>query len=474
LRHRFLNGFLLVPVVFAGSMWIMGRVPDNSPEAQDLGNLSINYEFSENYHYKKIETKYVNTVEKYLDSNRRRFKIKDVSSEYGNGYAWTAVYFDKERLTLEELKKIREDIQKGLPVVPGAEIRLGRQEGAESQTWLQVNLTGDDPNVLLELAREARKRLKVLPGFTEVHTESDRGRQEVQLKVNRELARKYNVSPSSVGGVLGIVLRGQQVRGFRTPEGEMDLYVRLLPGDREDLNDLRGMIVGGGPDGREIQLSQVADFNMVKTPANIRRENRSTFTWIAVNYSGDKRDEGKQKMEEVMKSLDYPPGYGWSYGLRNYVVVALRDGGCRLDAVSQRHSVQPHVQDRTDGAGGRSGEQRNRAAGPRQQSAACGYPAHGGDPDRLPRPVPPDHDDGDDDGRGPGALGYRRQRALRSTLLPLGAHHHGRADFVNRVDADRAADLLHHVRRPGRVAEVGLARERSEQTPDTGTLAVRG
>jgi HAE1 family hydrophobic/amphiphilic exporter-1 len=156
--------------------------------------------------------------------------------------------------------------------------------------------------------------MKDLPGFTEVHTESDRGRQEVQIRVDRDLARKYGVSPSSVGGVLGIVLRGQQIRGFRTPDGEIDLYVRLLPGDREDLNDLRGMIVGGGPDGREIQLSQVADFNVVKTPANIRRENRRTFTWLYVNYSGEKRDEGKEKMEEVMKSLDYPPGYAWSYG----------------------------------------------------------------------------------------------------------------------------------------------------------------
>jgi HAE1 family hydrophobic/amphiphilic exporter-1 len=314
MRHRYLNGFVLVPAVFVASFLILKKIPDNSPEAQDLGNLSINYEFSENFHYKKIEKRYVEAVEQYLNRNRLRFKIKDISSDFGNGYAYTNLYFDKDRLTLDELKKVREEIQKGLPVVPGAEIRLGRQEGAEAQTWLSVNLNGDDPTVLLDLAREARKRLKARPNFTEVHTEADRGRQEVQIKVNRDLARKYNISTSSIGGVLGIVLRGQQIRGFRTPEGEIDLYVRLLPGDREDMSDLKSIVVGGGgPDGREIELAQVADFHIIKTPAAIRRENRKTFTWISVNYSGEKRDEGKTQFEEVMKSLDYPPGYGWSY-----------------------------------------------------------------------------------------------------------------------------------------------------------------
>jgi HAE1 family hydrophobic/amphiphilic exporter-1 len=79
------------------------------------------------------------------------------------------------------------------------------------------------------------------------------------------------------------------------------------------MKDLHSIIVGGGPDGREIQLAQVADFRIAKTPAAIRREDRKTFTWVAVNYSGDKRDEGKAQLEEVMKSLDYPPGYGWSF-----------------------------------------------------------------------------------------------------------------------------------------------------------------
>ncbi|MBM3738092.1 MAG: efflux RND transporter permease subunit [Acidobacteria bacterium] len=195
LRRRFLTGAVLVPAVFFGSMKLLGSLPDNSPDAQDLQDLNINYEFTENYHYKKIEQSYVAPVEAFLLGNKPKFMIKDVMTWYSNNNANTRVYFDKDKLTLDGLKKVREEIQKGLPVVPGANINLGRQEGAQSQTWLEVNLYGDDATELMNLAREAKTRLKKQPGFVEVHTDADRGQREVQIRVDRTLARKYGVSP---------------------------------------------------------------------------------------------------------------------------------------------------------------------------------------------------------------------------------------------------------------------------------------
>jgi HAE1 family hydrophobic/amphiphilic exporter-1 len=314
LRHPFAVGFVMVPAILAVSFTQLKKVPDNSPEAQDLQDLTIQYDFSENFHYVKIERDYVSRVEKFLLANKERFKIKDVSSWYSNNSARTQVAFDKERISLEELKEIRKTMAKDLPVIPGADIKLGRQEGAESQNWLGVNLYGEDPTKLQDLAREARKRLRERPGFSEIHIDSDRGREEVQIRLNRELAKKYNISTQSLAYVLGIVVRGQEIRGYRTPEGEVDIWMRLQASDRSDLEDLKSMVVGVAPDGSEVTLNQVAKLDIVKTPGNIRREDRRTFTTMFVVYGGDKKDEGKKIVSEVMDRLDYPQGYGWSYG----------------------------------------------------------------------------------------------------------------------------------------------------------------
>jgi HAE1 family hydrophobic/amphiphilic exporter-1 len=314
LRHPVLVGFLIVPAIVAGSLFQLKKVPDNSPEAQDLQDLTIQYEFSENYHYVKVEEDFVRPVEQFLLKNKDRFKVKDVTSFYGNNEAHTRVQFDKDRITLEELKEFRKTLAKELPVIPGADIKLGRQEGAENQNWIGVNVFGDDPGRLQEIAKEARTRLRQRAGFSEIHTDLERGREEVQIRLNRELARKYNISTQSLGYVLGVVVRGQEIRGYRTPEGEVDLWMRLQASDRNDLTDLKSIVVGAGPDGREITLEQVAKLDIVKIPGVIQREDRRTFTWMWIVYSGDKKDEGKKVIAEVMNGLNYPQGYGWTYG----------------------------------------------------------------------------------------------------------------------------------------------------------------
>jgi hydrophobic/amphiphilic exporter-1 (mainly G- bacteria), HAE1 family len=314
LSHRYLMGMLVVPALIASSFYVLTKLPDNSADAEDLRDLAVQYEFSENYNYEKIEKEYVAPVEVYLLANRERFKIENVYSYYGNNHATTRLFFDEERINLDELKDIRKQISDGLPVIPGAEIRTGRQEGAEAENWIGVNLYGDDSVTLQQLAGEARKRLKRNPSFLEVHTATDRGTEEVQITLDRELARKYGVSPRSVGGILGVVLRGRELGGYRTAEGEAEIWMRLRPGDREDLADLKSMVIGMGGDGQEILLSQVARFEIKKTPASIERENRRTFTSLHANYSGAKKDEGKKQVTEVMDGLSFPPGYGWSYG----------------------------------------------------------------------------------------------------------------------------------------------------------------
>ncbi|MFQ5737534.1 MAG: efflux RND transporter permease subunit [Acidobacteriota bacterium] len=313
LNHR---GLVLVTsaIVVAVSFQVLSQLPDTSPEAQELRDLSIDYDFSESYHYAKIETDFINPVESYLFVNRERFKIKDVYSWYANNEGQTRIYFDTERLDLGELTTIRKEISKDLPVIAGAEIRLGRQEGAQNENWIGVNIYGDDSVVLQRFAAEARKKLLNKESFNEVHTALDRGRGEVQITLNRELAKRVGVSPQSVAQVLDIVMRGRRIRGYRTSEGEVEIWVKLQSRDREDLSDLKSMVVGGGPEGQDILLTQVADLNIVKTPEAIQREDRQTYTGLWANYGGEKKDEGKESVTEVMNSLKFPSGYGWSYG----------------------------------------------------------------------------------------------------------------------------------------------------------------
>ena len=315
LRHRFLVGFLLVPMAVGGSGWLLlNVVPDNAPDAQELRSLQIRYEFTENYHYAKIERDYVDPVESFLAENKDAFKIDQVFSSFGNNNASTEVYLRVDEIGLEEMDEIREKISAGLPVIPGCRIELSGPGGRQNREGIGVSLYGDDPRILEGLLREARTRLRKHPDFSQVSAPRDSTREEVQIRLRRDLARRYGVSTQSVSEILGILMRGRQVRGFRTSEGEVDVIIRLRPEDRSGLEDLRSAVVGYGDEGEEVLLSQVADLRIEKVAAQIQREDRQTFANFFATYSGDKREEGIEQVKAVMDGLDYPAGYGWSLG----------------------------------------------------------------------------------------------------------------------------------------------------------------
>ena len=212
------------------------------------------------------------------------------------------------------MEEIRGKISAGLPVIPGCRIELSGQSGRQNREGINVSLYGDDPRVLEGLLSEARTRLRQHPDFSQVSAPRDSTREEVQIRLRGDLARRYGVSTRSVSEILGILMRGRQVRGFRTSEGEVDVIIRLRPEDRSGLEDLRSAVVGYGDEGEEILLSQVADLRIEKVAAQVQREDRQTYANFFATYSGDKRDEGIRQMTVVMDGLDYPDGYGWSLG----------------------------------------------------------------------------------------------------------------------------------------------------------------
>ncbi len=314
LNRPYIVSLFIVPVILGASYWVLTEVvADNSPNDNIASTLRIEYEFSESFHYAKIEQDYVNPVEEFLHENQEKLKIQSTSSGYGNNSAWTRIYLEEDKVVPEDVGEIRKIINEGLPVIPGARIQLG-QEGGSGRNWINANFYGDDPTILQELSREARRKLLLVDGISEVYTRAASAQQEVQVRLRRDIAQKYNISPSTVAQVLGITVRSQRMRGFHTTEGEIDVWIGIDPADMQNIEDLKSILVGGSSGGEPIQLGNVAEIEILPVPSVISRENRRTFSEIHIVYSGSKKEDGRKAVTEVLDDLPYEAGYGWSYG----------------------------------------------------------------------------------------------------------------------------------------------------------------
>ncbi len=310
-------GWVAVPALLGCAGWVLVEVvPDNSPDDSAGATIRIEYDFSENYHYAKIERDFVTPVEEYLHRNADRFRLKSTSSSFGNNSAWTRAYLDADEVSPQDIGEIRRQLRESLPEIPGARIELG-QEGDADRNWMTGNLYGDDPEVLVRLAETARERLLEIDGFSEVHVPRAGAGDEIGVRLRRDLARRYNISPQSVARVLALTVRSQRMRNFRTPQGEVELWIGLDPFDMQSVDDLKSLVVGTSPGGRQVLLGNVADLRLERVVGSLHREDRRTFAGIAAVYRGDQAEDGRKAFKDVLDGLPYEAGYRWGQGFHS-------------------------------------------------------------------------------------------------------------------------------------------------------------
>ncbi len=188
--------------------------------------------------------------------------------------------------------------------------RFWRQDRGKRVALL---LTGEDSEVLAELAEEARLRLAEIPGLFEPTTSNQEGSQELQISLDRALVQRYRLNLDQPGQVVGLTFRGRPLRRFRTPDGEVEMRLTLDERDRESLSQLRNLRMQLD-DGSTVPLASIADFRVVPGATRINRDERRTSVWVSARYEEGTKEEHTKAVRAAMQDFQTPYGYTWSFG----------------------------------------------------------------------------------------------------------------------------------------------------------------
>ncbi|MFN8549352.1 MAG: efflux RND transporter permease subunit [Candidatus Eisenbacteria bacterium] len=318
IRHPRRTGYLLVPAAVAITVGLIA-ITKFSPEPESergmkLEYLRINFDFKDNVNLYRAE-QYVKPVEGFLMAKKDSLGVRSVYAVYEDNAATVRLYFDEKKKTGEkELRELRKWLRARLPVQAGVAYRFGEDTDAgKGAKKLEVNLFGEDSDVLRQYAAETKRRLALLSGLEDVRSDAEEGKEEVQILLDRALAGRYGVDPRGVASMLGLTFRGVSLREFEAKEREVKMGLLLEPADRRNLESLRSLPVGM-VDGKAIELSQVARFEMNHTPGTLHREEQRTTVTVRGSYEGEKWKELLARVEGTMKNLELPPGYAWSFG----------------------------------------------------------------------------------------------------------------------------------------------------------------
>ena len=152
-------------------------------------------------------------------------------------------------------------------------------------------------------------------GLTDVRSEAAQGEQEIHVVVDRERARQYGFTSRQIAGTVAAAMRGQSLRRFRTPDGEVEMRLKFQDMDRRTLDHIRNLPIQRA--GRDpIKLTALADLNVRRAPRRIHREDRATMIGVTANLDGITLGEARQRIEQVLAQYEFPTGYSWGYGQR--------------------------------------------------------------------------------------------------------------------------------------------------------------
>jgi HAE1 family hydrophobic/amphiphilic exporter-1 len=319
IRHPVITGvpiFVGVVVLTGVLIGVSGFKPDPFGE-RGLRHeyVQIRYDFTDNVNY-HVTKEYVNEIQNILWPLREKYGIEYLYSWYEDNEAATRLFFGKSSLSEKDLKEYRKQLREDLPEMAGVKFRLGEDEEDEAGVkGFSVTVHGEDSEFLVTLAEEVKRRLELISDVTDVSTDIERGAEEVQVHVNPEQAKRFDVTPMDVAQIMGITFRGVRLPKVRADDREIDLWVSLRPEDRKSIENLKAMTVNI-TDGKEITLDQVATTVMGRGADRIQRLNQRTAVRVRGSYEGEKLDDVLDEIRATMDATHFPPGYGWNFGTR--------------------------------------------------------------------------------------------------------------------------------------------------------------
>lgn len=313
LEHPGYATLIIIGILASTVLPIMNVKIDMFPNSDDR-RLRLRYHVNDTYQVEKVEEA-VDTIEEYLYANKERFEIESVYSYYETGYASSTIILTDEEDAERSEFDIADEIVKELPKIAIGNPSFERRSSSGDET-ISVQLWGDSSELLADLSKDLEWRLAQIDGLNDVRSSAESGEREVHIKVSQEQAQKHAFSAEQVGRIVAVALRGQNLRRFKTPDGEIDMKLRLQDSDRENLDQLKRMVLYDDR-GRPVELATLADFKWRRGPQRIFRKDRKTTMSVSASLDGEVSvKEATRSIEKHLANYDLPPGYSWGFGRR--------------------------------------------------------------------------------------------------------------------------------------------------------------
>lgn len=205
--------------------------------------------------------------------------------------------------------QVSNDLRRALQDIAGCEITVSAsQMSMSSSNDINVEVTGDDYDILTAIAGDLTKQIAALPDAVDVTSSVADRVPQVEITMNRQTAAQYGLTAAQVGAAVREELTGATATKVTINSTEYDVVIKGDGTASQSLDALRTLPVTTAFGGT-VALSAVADVQVVQAPQSIARSNQSRQVTISGDtISGNSRVMTNQ-IKELLHAYQLPQGY---------------------------------------------------------------------------------------------------------------------------------------------------------------------
>jgi Cu/Ag efflux pump CusA len=177
-----------------------------------------------------------------------------------------------------------------------------------SHDAITVRIYGQDLAVMRAKAEEVKKAMEGIEGLVDLKVEMQTVVPQIDVKVNLAAAQSHGIKPGDVRRAASTMVSGEEVGDIHIANRTYDVNVWSKPEFRHSVNSIRELPIDT-PDGKMVQLADVADVRVQPTPNVIKHENLARSIDVGGNVQGRDLGSVAADVEAAVATVDFPLEY---------------------------------------------------------------------------------------------------------------------------------------------------------------------
>lgn len=221
-----------------------------------------------------------------------------------------------------DTKEILSEIRGAVGDYPGVAVTVDQNsDGPPVGKPISIEVSGKEFATLIKITEDMKNLINEsgIQGIEKLKTDLQTGKPELVVNIDREKARRFGLSTSSIAMEVRTALFGKEISKYKEGEDDYEIQLRLKDEYRYDIDALmnKSVVFRDQTSGKmkSVPISSVASAELSSTYGSIKRNDLRRQVIISSNVeSGYNPTQINNEIKELLADFNMPPGYEFKFG----------------------------------------------------------------------------------------------------------------------------------------------------------------